>query len=111
MTVLTFFMLDNTFQKISKSPFSYAPMPYYFEGLTFAGIPRFVECADNYDYISVECQDVKVCTGRLTSFYDVISNIFPRENVVGTEGMSASVSAIREGLCNVLADIRYIVRE
>ena len=58
-------------QKISKSPFSYAAMPYYFAGLTFGGTPEYVECAENYDYLSPGCQDVVICISRLTSWYDV----------------------------------------
>lgn len=79
--------------------------------MTFAGIPRYVECADNYDFISPPCQGVKVCINQQSSWYDVVSGIFPPENVVGTEGISASVPALNAGLCNVFGATRYEVQE
>mmetsp|Transcript_4368 Transcript_4368/g.10266 ORF Transcript_4368/g.10266 Transcript_4368/m.10266 type:complete len:1616 (+) Transcript_4368:120-4967(+) len=101
----------DVYEKKSKSPFSFAPMPYYFAGLTFAGIPRFVECADKYDYISPGCQGVKICISKFSSWYDVVSDKFPPENVVGTEGVVASVPAVGGGLCNVIGATRFEVQE
>ncbi|CAJ1947087.1 unnamed protein product [Cylindrotheca closterium] len=101
----------DVYEKKSKSPFSYAAMPYYFAGLTFAGIPRFVECADSYDFISPACQGVKICVSQLTSWYDVVANIFPPENIVGTEGIASSVPALGNGLCNVFGATRFEVLE
>lgn len=82
-------------------------MPYYFAGLTFGGIPQFVQCADNYDYISPACQGLKICVSSLTSWYDVAVGIFPPESVVGTEGIAASVPALGDGLCNVFGATRF----
>lgn len=76
-------------------------MPYYSTGLSFAGIPQFVECADNYDYISSACQGIKICVSASSSWYDLVRDIFPLEKIIGTEGFDGSIPALRDGLCNV----------
>ena len=35
--------------------------PYFYDGLTFGGVPPFDECADQLDVISPECQALNVC--------------------------------------------------
>jgi len=101
----------DVFEKRSKLPFSFAPIPYYFAGLTFGGIPRFVNCADNHDYTSIGCQDVKICISSSSSWYDVVTNIFPPENVVGTQGLEFGVREVQQGRCNVLGATRNEVLE
>jgi len=101
----------DVFEKKSKLPYSFAPMPYYFAGLTFAGIPKFLDCADNHDYSSPGCQGVKICIAQFSSWYDVVASIFPPESIVGTGGMKSSVPALQQGLCNVFGATRYEVLE
>ncbi|CAJ1968028.1 unnamed protein product [Cylindrotheca closterium] len=74
-------------------------------GRTFLPIVIFTSS----DYISPSCQGVKVCISSSSSWYDVVADIFPPESVVGTEGITGSVPALGEGLCNVFGATRFEV--
>ena len=64
---------------------------------------RFVQCAENRDWTSVDCSELIVCVTAATTQYDVLSKIFPETKLRISNSTSENVESFGDGACNVIA--------
>eukprot|EP00526_Cylindrotheca_closterium_P003066 CAMPEP_0113602058 /NCGR_PEP_ID=MMETSP0017_2-20120614/554_1 /TAXON_ID=2856 /ORGANISM="Cylindrotheca closterium" /LENGTH=1493 /DNA_ID=CAMNT_0000510381 /DNA_START=144 /DNA_END=4625 /DNA_ORIENTATION=- /assembly_acc=CAM_ASM_000147 len=92
----------DVYETSARSGFNYATMPYYFGGFVFAGLKPFGKCADNGDFFSVECLDIKICLVRGTTWFDTASKVFPSETIVAYNNFESTVIGLQNNECNVI---------
>ncbi|CAJ1933061.1 unnamed protein product [Cylindrotheca closterium] len=92
----------DVYESSAKSGFNYATIPYYFGGFVFGGIKPFAKCADNGDFFTVGCLDMKICLVDGTSWYDTASTVFPSEVIVTYNDFEATVVGLENGECNII---------
>ena len=80
--------------------------PYLYGGMTFNGVPEFVECADNLSVIG-ECANIRICSILGTTWYDLTKTLFPTSNIVLTGDQTESFQNLIEGKCNVIQGEQY----
>ena len=68
-------------------------------------IGRYVECAENRDWISDGCSDLKVCLSEGTTQANLMRNVyeFPAERLIVTDGTLETVESFGKGVCQVYA--------
>jgi len=96
-------------------------IPYIYEGLGWAGLPQFVECADNrYLFpecagidacLPVQCTGLKICLPGGTTLLDWALIVFPEDAIVITNTPADSFFALSNGLCNVVGGERHSISE
>ena len=62
-----------------------------------------VQCAENRDFLSDGCIDLKICVKNSTTQYDVLSGLFPEERLVVLDGDLTVVESFGTGVCEVYA--------
>lgn len=77
--------------------------PYFYDGLTFGGIPPFAGCADRLDVTSISCRDLLVCVNQGTTFESRLQTLFPERFIVPRQSGELTVEALVSGQCNVIA--------
>ena len=80
--------------------------PYLYGGMTFNGVPEFVECADKLNVIG-ECANIRICSILGTTWYDLTKTLFPASNIVLTGDQTESFQNLIEGKCNVIQGEQY----
>jgi len=83
--------------------------PFLYEGMTFGGVPEFVDCAENTDTLFGLCRGLRVCAIEGTTFLERSRDLLPDVNVIGVND-SAIVTDFLNGRCNVVAGIGYSVQ-
>jgi general L-amino acid transport system substrate-binding protein len=71
--------------------------------IRFAGTPRFRQCAENLDWNSGDCSDLRVCVTEKTTQFDLLTDIFPASRLHVTNSSSETVESFGNGKCNALA--------
>lgn len=70
----------------------------------YAGIPPFAACADNLDYLSPECVDLRLCVNAASTWYQVSRKLFPDSIIVAvSEDTSNQIEFLEQGICNAIA--------
>ncbi len=64
---------------------------------------RYVQCAENSDWVSGDCSELAVCVTIATTQSDVLSEIFPPSHLILSDNTSENVESFGKGRCNVLA--------
>jgi general L-amino acid transport system substrate-binding protein len=79
--VTTFTQERDRVEPTTGAGLSFSPVVFY-DGLAFAGIPPYDQCADEIDYTSTECKDLKICVQDGTTTIDIVLKLFPESIVV-----------------------------
>ena len=77
--------------------------PYFYSGLSFAGEPRFVECADNLDSFYEHCRNLRICVLDGSTHIQVLRELIPGSAVVAYNGTEQLMPHLFDGTCNVAA--------
>jgi len=85
--------------------------PYFYSGTTFGGIPEFVDCVDQGDTFSADCQDVIICVTFVSSHREVIEEKLPTANLFELETGTEMYGAFSSGDCNVIAESLFVDME
>lgn len=80
--------------------------PYLYGGLSFSGVPEFVNCADELDAVG-DCADLLICVIPGTTWMDKTKALFPRSNIVSIAEQSTSIQSLIDGVCNVIEGEQY----
>ena len=86
----------------ARTGFNYATVPYYFGGFLFAGYKPFGKCADEGDFFSAQCLDIKICLIGGTTWFDTASKIFPSQVIVTYNDFESTVVGLENNECNVI---------
>jgi hypothetical protein len=106
-------ILFPPFKATSKAGLSFS-VPYLYDGLTFAGQPDFVDCADRLDN---SCAGLRTCVVDGTTHADTVAKIIPSATI---NKLPSQVDAFRSFIlafdepnrgCNVLAGGQFGVAE
>ena len=84
---------------------SYA-QPYLYGGMTFNGVPEFVECADKLSVVG-DCADLRICSIFGTTWMDMTAELFPSSNIVTTDDQATSIENLIGEKCNVIQGEQY----
>lgn len=57
-------------------------------------------CADNLDFSSAACVDVKICVNDGTTFAGIVANRFPSANIVPKQSGEFVAEGLKNGDCN-----------
>ncbi|CAB9511847.1 extracellular solute-binding protein [Seminavis robusta] len=81
------------------------PVPYLYSGLTLAGKPLYVDCAERLDSFNGECRNLKICAEQYTTHQDRLLELLDASAIVAgrVEGSSSFASSLQSGECNVVA--------
>ncbi|CAB9510546.1 extracellular solute-binding protein [Seminavis robusta] len=91
-------------------PFSFS-IPFSFDGIRTAGIPFYVQCAEDGLRHLDECSGLRMCVAGNTTHYAAIREHLPRKHIVLAElGMEIMFRFI-EGECNVLVNEGALIQE
>lgn len=81
-------------------------IPYLYNGMGFAGVPPYVECADNRTAVADDstCADLRICVLDGTTYVDRIMELFPDDVAMTlSPTVEAFYNSLGNELCNVLA--------
>jgi len=76
--------------------------PYLVYDTHFSGRPDMVTCADNGLRYIQECSDIKVCIHGTNIYFDLIGLQLPRDHILQTTDIQASVKSFMMQECNVI---------
>jgi general L-amino acid transport system substrate-binding protein len=77
--------------------------PYFYDGLSFAGVSPYGNCADRLDVSSEECVGLKICVNEGSTTITRTRELFPEANIVPMATGKAAVEGLVSGQCNALA--------
>ncbi|CAJ1945590.1 unnamed protein product [Cylindrotheca closterium] len=78
--------------------------PNYYDGLSFGGVPSFVDCADNLNFRSSDCQDLKICVVAGTTFEEKLREFGVDDGFLVLQSAGYLLAeGLRMGTCNVVA--------
>jgi general L-amino acid transport system substrate-binding protein len=79
--------------------------PTFYDGMTFGGVPQFVDCADNLDVgqESFICRNLVICVNRDTTFEKRVNELFADAGIRVRDSLSQSILSLAVGECNVIA--------
>jgi general L-amino acid transport system substrate-binding protein len=104
----TFTMERNVFEPSSQVGFDFS-IPYLYNGMSFAGDPLFLECAEDQDLTTVNdstgknCPALSICVVDSTTHGTVVERLMPNVTIVRRSSFAEMYPAYGNGLCNVLA--------
>lgn len=77
--------------------------PYFYDGLSFAGVAPYGDCADRLDYTSEQCLGLKICVNKGTTTIARTRELFPEANIVPMDSGMSAIQGLVSGECNALA--------
>ena len=80
-----------------------AVQPYFYDGLSFAGVSPYGDCADRLDYSSEDCLGLKICVNEGTTTIVRTRELFPEENIIPMDTGMSAIEGLVSGECNALA--------
>ncbi len=98
------FIFDRWLQPTAKAGLTFS-VPYLHAGLTFAGIPHYVACAEQRS-TAANCSGLQICAEAGTTYVQVVMNWFPNSTLIPPSIYYWYVNFV-EGYCNVLAGDRF----
>lgn len=82
-------------------------VPYLYDGVSFAGVPQYVACAEQR-LTTGNCSNISICVQDSTSHVPVIESLFPNLSVVVLAPSNFDFyNNFVKGLCNVLAGEQF----
>ena len=101
-------------QENARAGFTFST-PYLYNGLTFAGDPTYVSCADNMTIgMLVDdrlCDDTRICVLGGTTTRDALFEANPRANLVERNSITDVYTGLISNFCNVIAGEQMVVAE
>jgi len=79
--------------------------------LQFAGVPTYVECADNNTVSGEVCGETKICALDGTTHVDVILKLMPNATIVSAVNPEFLYTNFISGFCNVIAAEQFDIAE
>jgi hypothetical protein len=76
-------MERDVYEPVSQSGFTFST-PFFYTGLTFSGLPEYVDCADKLDSLFGRCRSVRACVIEGTTHQDLLEDLLPGAFVVPT---------------------------
>jgi general L-amino acid transport system substrate-binding protein len=77
--------------------------PYFYDGVTFGGIPEYLTCAENQDLFSPICQSLKFCILEGTTGYNRVQELFREDYISPRLTFDDIVAGLNDGSCNAVA--------
>lgn len=77
--------------------------PYFYDGVTFGGVPPFLECAENQDVLSPECQGLKFCILEGTTGFNRVAALFRDDYISPRLTFPDIIDGLKDGSCNAIA--------
>jgi len=78
--------------------------PNFYDSIRFAGIPTYRNCAENLDWNSGSCRNLKVCVTDGTTQFEIMKGLFPADRLVVLESSTETAETFGTGRsCQVLA--------
>lgn len=96
---VTYNMGRDVFESSSQSGFTFS-IPYLHFGLGFAGVPEFVNCAEELENFFGNCRYVKVCVYPGSTQEQILEEILPG-TTIQVSSPQEFATALEEGRCNV----------
>eukprot|EP00586_Coscinodiscus_wailesii_P019031 CAMPEP_0172518068 /NCGR_PEP_ID=MMETSP1066-20121228/290236_1 /TAXON_ID=671091 /ORGANISM="Coscinodiscus wailesii, Strain CCMP2513" /LENGTH=1365 /DNA_ID=CAMNT_0013300363 /DNA_START=216 /DNA_END=4313 /DNA_ORIENTATION=- len=101
----TFTAQRDIFEPTAETGFTFSASPYLYDGLKYGGIPPFGSCADNLDWSSPQCLDLKICVEKGSTWHATTTKWFPKDVIVtvDSDGSDTEIQYLNKGLCNCFA--------
>jgi general L-amino acid transport system substrate-binding protein len=93
---------SDILEPITGVGFSFS-QPIFYDGLTFGGIPKFAECADDLKVSTPFCSDLLICVVEGTTYERRLKTLFPDRYIIPRKSLEFSVKGLGAGTCNVIA--------
>lgn len=98
----TFTMARNVYETEVEMGLSFST-PFMYDGLRFAGVPKYVQCADNDMKNFFECREILACVVGGSSYHYILSQRLPKRQIQVVDGWQTLYGGLRDGLCNIIA--------
>lgn len=98
----TWTMQRDILEPSSNAAFSFAS-PYFHDGVQFAGVPPFDQCAETLDVFSPSCQALKFCVLDGSTSHDKLSQLFHGKYYTTKLIFDEIIDALNDGSCNAIA--------
>lgn len=97
-------------QEASGSGFAFT-VPYLYQGMQLAGVPKFVECGDQGLEGIASCGDIRVCVVENSTHEKKLSSSLPGRQLIAVKSRVELPQGLRENTCNVIAHEGYNLAE
>mmetsp|Transcript_27130 Transcript_27130/g.45231 ORF Transcript_27130/g.45231 Transcript_27130/m.45231 type:complete len:851 (-) Transcript_27130:149-2701(-) len=91
----------DVMETASGEGFDFSQVNFY-DALSVGGKPPYGKCADNEDWVSQACQDLRVCVGLGTTTIEVARGLFPESIIVERSNSEQVVWGLIAGSCNAI---------
>ena len=78
-------------------------VPYFYSGLTYAGNPAFVDCADESDSFIGICRNLKICVLDGSTHVAILGDLIQGSAIVPYNGTESLLDHLWKETCNVIA--------
>lgn len=78
-------------------------VPYFYSGLTYAGNPAFVDCADESDSFHGNCRNLKICVLDGSTHVTILRDLIQGSAIVPYNGTESLLDHLWKETCNVIA--------
>ena len=78
-------------------------VPYFYSGLTYAGNPSFVDCADESDSFYGSCRNLKICVLDGSTHVTILRELIQGSAIVPYNGTDSLLDHLWKETCNVIA--------
>ena len=99
--ITTYTLERDVFEPTTMQGFMFS-QPVFYDGLSFGGVPTFVECADNLR-TDDGCADLRICVNDGTTTVIRTSELFPSTNIVVKPTGEEALAGLVTGECNAIA--------
>ena len=72
-------------------------------GVTFGGIPPYLECAENQDVFSPQCQGLRFCILEGTTGFNKVKDLFRDDYISPRLTFNDIIVGLNDGSCNAIA--------
>jgi ABC-type amino acid transport substrate-binding protein len=73
---------------------------YFYDGLSFGGLPTYVECAENLESFSGPCRDLRICVVDASTIYTATHKLLPGTVLVTGKNYHDLKRMFLEGQCS-----------
>jgi len=94
----------------SRTGYTYST-PYFYTGTALAGVPKFVDCAEQADTFNNDCRQLKVCVMTNTVTQDIVEAHLPGSATMLTQSHVELFELFANGTCNVIAGDTVLIFE
>lgn len=71
--------------------------------MTFGGVPEYLECAENQDLFSPNCQGLRFCILEGTTGFNRVKELFREEYISPRLNFDDIIAGLNDGSCNAIA--------